>query len=146
MQWTDNFNANFTWNHSSPWIPIHPNYTTFNVEKQNERIRRFNQLVLFRNNNLELDNVGKHGNYLFHYIDDNEIVLERYFDRGNQAEIRFRYVLFANFGKSSKTKDFSEKFRNSFIRISSNSNRSREFLYFKSLRLDPGEALIVEVE
>jgi len=111
-----------------------------------EAIKRFNQLTSFRTNNFDAENLGKHGNYLFHYIDDNEIVLERYFDRGDPPDIRFRYVLFANFGSKPKVKDFSDKFHFSRIKISSNTKRAKEFLYMRSLRLDPGEAMIVEVE
>lgn len=147
MQWASNLNANFTLSNTTlPWLPVHPNYTQTNVEKQMETIKRFNQLTSFRRNNFDSQNLGKHGNYLFHYIDDNEIVLERYFDRGNPPETRFRYVLFANFGRKAKVKDFSDKFHFSRIKLSSSTKRAKEFLYMRSLRLDPGEAMIVEVE
>ena len=150
MQWTDGLNANFSQsNTTKPWLPIHPNYTQINVLKQNESIKRLNELVAFRANNFDVQHLGKHGNYLFHYIDDNLIVLERYFDRGTdpaEPDLRFRYVLFANFGTKPKVKDFSDKFHFSRIKISSSAKRQTEFLYMKSLRLDAGEAMIVEVE
>ena len=149
MQWNNNLNANFSQsNASKPWLPIHPNYIQINVLKQNESIKRFNQLTSFRANNFDVQDLGKHGNYLFHYIDDNLIVFERYFDSrgGHPPDLRFRYVLFANFGPKAKVKDFSDKFHFSRIKISSFAKRQTEFLYMKSLRLDSGEAMIVEVE
>jgi hypothetical protein len=147
MQWTSNLNANFTQSNTTiPWLPVHPNYTQINVMKQIESIKRFNKLNWFRSENFDAENLGKHGNYLFHYIDDNEIVLERYFDRGNPPDMRFRYVLFANFGRKAKVKDFSDKFHFSRIKISSDPKRAKEFVYMRSLRLEPGEAMIVEVE
>ncbi|CAG2165215.1 unnamed protein product [Oppiella nova] len=147
MQWMSNLNANFSQsNTTKPWLPIHPNYIEINVLKQNESIKRFNELMAFRADHFEVEDMGKHGNYLFHYIDDNQIVFERYFDRGDPPDIRFRYVLFANFGPKPKVRDFSDKFHLSRIKISSYKKREKEFLYMRSLRLDAGEALIVEVD
>lgn len=150
MQWSAAANANFTQaNTTKPWLPIHPNYSRINVLNQNESIKRFNELVTFRSHFLDVKELGKHGNYLFHYIDDNLVVFERYFNRGGrppEPELRFRYVLFANFGPKPKVKDFSDKFHLSRIKISSSAKRQTEFLYMRSLRLDSGEAMIVEVE
>jgi len=157
MQWASNLNANFTLSNTTlPWMPIHPNFTQVNVVKQMATtISTFNQLTSLRVNNFDTQNLGKHGNYLFHYIDDNEVVLERYFDKEEEQSMsltsaesirRFRYVLFANFGNRPKVKDFSDKFHFSRIKISSNPKRAKEFLYMRSLRLEPGEAMIVQVE
>ncbi|XP_054169112.1 alpha-glucosidase-like [Oppia nitens] len=147
MPWMSTLYANFTQSNTSrPWLPIHPNYTQINVLKQNESIKRFNELLAFRSDYFEIEEMGKHGNYLFHYIDDNQLVLERYFDRGDPPDTRFRYILFANFGLKPKIKDFSDKFHFSRIKISSVRNREKEFLYMKFLRLDAGEAIIVEVD
>ncbi|UXI17480.1 C-1-tetrahydrofolate synthase [Sarcoptes scabiei] len=60
--------------------------------------------------------------------------------------IRQRYVLFVNLGNESVWEDFSDKFYYSEIKLATNFNRTKEFLIMKSLRLDPGEAMIVTVE
>ena len=59
---------------------------------------------------------------------------------------RHRYVLFANFGNESLVKDFSDKFHFSMTRLATNSNRTSEFLIMRTLKLDPGEAMIATVE
>ena len=59
---------------------------------------------------------------------------------------RARYVLFANLGTELKVKDLRDKFHLGTILVTSQSKRMRDFLYFKSLRLDAGEAIIAQVE
>jgi len=59
---------------------------------------------------------------------------------------RARYVLFANLGTELKVKDLRDKFHLGTILVTTQSKRMRDFLYFKSLRLDAGEAIIAQVE
>lgn len=59
---------------------------------------------------------------------------------------RYRYVLFANLGNETLVKDFSDKFHFSMTQLATNVNRTAEFLIMKSLKLDPGEAMIATVE
>lgn len=151
--------GNFSpWNTTLPWLPSNADYAKNNVQRQAESIARLSQLIAFRRNHFVSSSVAKHGNYLFHYIHGGEIVLERYFnyarnnapadDSSNEvpAVQRARYVLFANLGKEVKVKDMRDKFHLGTIKVTTNAKRMRDFLYFKSLKLDPGEAIIAQVE
>lgn len=81
MSWSTGANGNLTQsNLTAPsWIPISSNGV--NVERSSESIRRFQHLTSFRRFNFNSNSVDKYGNYLFHYINDGEIVLERYFSK-----------------------------------------------------------------
>ena len=48
--------------------------------------------------------------------------------------------------QQSRIKDLRDKFHSGSIKVTSNPRRIRDFLYFRSLKLDPGEALIAQVE
>lgn len=242
MSWSTGSNGNFTQsNLTLPWIPLVVNGV--NVERSSEAIRRFQHLTTFRRYNFISHSVEKHGNYLFHYINDGEIVLERYFSKKDaqshlqllhqpsknllmsslsssslsstltnekrvtrrevknetfnskikqthvqqvayenkislsnnvtdgkmndlsetrkriirspvasdhestgQVYIRTRFVLFANLAKAERVRDFRDKFHSGSIRVTSNPKRMRDFLYLRSLKLDPGEAIIAQVE
>lgn len=269
------------------WVPFVVNGV--NVERSTEAIRRFQHLTTFRRYNFISHSVEKYGNYLFHYINDGEIVLERYFSKksaptshlqfthspdnsvhmsspvssasqlntqdassssslhsshfssstsiksidssstrskrsnsqliqspdsldtitpsthketiftktrdkvypfkvqitpstdtpgefilvnmnrsrdnisyvsssnrsvrspnslldDNQVLIRSRFVLFANLAKAQRVRDFRDKFHSGSIQVTSNPKRMRDFLYLRSLKLDPGEAIIAQVE
>lgn len=69
-------------------------------------------------------------------------------NRDEETEVvRSRYVLFANLASSTvRIKDLRDKFHSGSIKVTSNPRRIRDFLYFRSLKLDPGEALIAQVE
>lgn len=70
--------------HVKPWIPLNNNFMQINVQKSWESIIRLEQLINFRLSHFSPDPNEKHGNYLFHYINHGEIVMERYFSsRGN---------------------------------------------------------------
>lgn len=221
MLWAFGRNGNFSSgsNASIPWLPVNNNYLTNNVQRQQEVILRLQQLTSFRRNNFASESGARTGeggagvsgirtgNYLFHYIHDGEIVLERYFERmtelGSQqamtmrlmdAEKRFtrrssrslrhrghmltrslvtpttrqrserssllsdprsevelflvrrRFVLFANLATKARVKDLRDKFHLGSIKVTSIQKRMRDFLYFRSLKLDPGEAIIAQVE
>ncbi|GBN09082.1 hypothetical protein AVEN_32554-1 [Araneus ventricosus] len=45
MQWTSGSQANFTLEESTPWLPIHPNYITRNVECKEEQLQLFRKLA-----------------------------------------------------------------------------------------------------
>lgn len=186
-----------------PWIPVNNNYLTNNVQRQSEVILRLQQLTSFRRNNFVPDPAAKAGNYLFHYVHDGEIVLERYFTRVNEFDLlnamklilsegdhrsrrspspppfslsrtgvrcaecggtttrrrrraaaddtapqlmRYRFVLFANLAATARVRDLRDKFHLGSIKVTSIPKRMRDFLYFRSLKLDPGEAIIAQVE
>ena len=61
---------------------------------------------------------------------------------------RSRFVLFASFSPagSGRGRDVRDKFHVGTIRVASNLRRMKDFLYFRSLKLDPGEAIIAQVE
>jgi hypothetical protein len=188
-------NGNFSRSMESiPWIPVNNNYLTNNVQLQSEVIARLQQLTSFRRNNFFPDSGTKAGNYLFHYVHDGEIVLERYFTRVNEFDIlnamqlilvnddirsrrsaartrttaacphcvvqrsgwrrlrreesvvRCRFVLFANLATTARVRDLRDKFHLGSIKVTSIPKRMRDFLYFRSLKLDPGEAIIAQVE
>ena len=66
MQWTPQFNAGFT-NFTKPWLPISPNYQTYNVENQENL-----HLQSFRNiSKLRESNAFKYGWIYFPYHDEN---------------------------------------------------------------------------
>lgn len=67
-------------------------------------------------------------------------------DRSSSLSLRFRFVLFANLGSTPKLKDLRDKFHLGSIKVTSNPKRMRDFLYFRSLKLDAGEAIIAQVE
>ena len=66
--------------------------------------------------------------------------------RGSFSLSRSRFVLFANLGHTPRVKDLRDKFHLGSIKVTSNPKRIRDFLYFRSLKLDPGEAIIAQVE
>ena len=208
MLWASGRNGNFSRSSESiPWIPVNNNYLTNNVQRQSEVILRLQQLTSFRRNNFVPDSAAKAGNYLFHYVHDGEIVLERYFSRVNEFDLlnamklilvdgdhrnrrspppfsltghethrtgaacpdcgdgwrakrrrraaqddsapqltRYRFVLFANLAATARVRDLRDKFHLGSIRVTSIPKRMRDFLYFRSLKLDPGEAIIAQVE
>lgn len=122
-------------------------YIQNNIQREIETIARLKQLLAFRNQNLAMLSNEKQANYLFHYVDDGFIVLERYFTRHlSSVIVRHRFVLFVNLGTQQRTRDFSDKFHFGSIKMSSNRKRMHEFLYIKSLTLEPGEAIIAEIE
>lgn len=165
------------------WMPVNSHQLANNVQRQSEVILRLQQLTTFRRNNFVLDPEAKAGNYLFHYVHEGEIVLERYFTRVNEFDvlnamklmmvrgrrdrrsdgkrwrsrragdeesgpqlIRYRFVLFANLAATARVRDFRDKFHFGSIKVTSVPKRIRDFLYFRSLKLDPGEAIIAQVE
>lgn len=68
-------------------------------------------------------------------------------DEDGETVVRSRFVLFANLASSTvRIKDLRDKFHSGSIKVTSNPRRIRDFLYFRSLKLDPGEALIAQVE
>ena len=263
MPWTSEVNGGFCSNISSPWMPMNVLInSSISVEKRQGMLQRIQELTSFRRHNLTPEAGEKRGNYLFHYINDGQIVMERYFERKvskrkqdsassnkkkrsatlqesmssqekedskNQDEqkrrseikqevkeeesvdnlhkedsmkrssisgkgsvseegtsstevsstehptsktevkthevraealksindssssrsttlSRFRYVVFANLGSTPKLKDLRDKFHLGSIKVTSNPKRMRDFLYFRSLKLDPGEAIIAQVE
>lgn len=96
----------------------------------------------FQNNDL---NQAKsvYQTYLFHYVNNGELVFERYYHNGKSKR---RYVLFANLSNFSRMNDFSDKFYFGTIKVASNIKRLRDFLYLNSLHLDSGEAIIATIE
>ena len=198
MLWASGRNGNFSRSsESTAWMPVNSNYLTNNVQRQSEVILRFQQLTSFRRNNFVSDSDVKAANYLFHYVHEGEIVLERYFTRVGQLEdlsamkltlapedgrsrrslaagrspsppplpppwlrprasraadksarptVRHRFVLFANLASTARTRDFRDKFHLGSIKVTSVPKRMRDFLYFRSLKLDAGEAIIAQVE
>lgn len=178
MAWTSNqpfgnFSLPLNSSSAAPWLPLNANFAKNNVQRAVEQIARAQQLIAFRKSHFAPNRIEKHGNYLFHYIFEGELVLERYFsssmyihrerskvsgvvdesgqvsagdENGEKVTSRARYVLFANFGRESKVKDLRDKFHSGSIKVSSNLKRVRDFLYIKNLRLDPGEAIIAQVE
>lgn len=174
-------------NATAPWLPLNRNYLKNSIARKSETISRIQSLIHFRQQHFRSEAIEKHGNYLFHYINGGEIVLERYFTNerarksdGNQdnpnriknnndvidensdesramsrssdaqrlpvASTRSRYVLFANLAKSPKSKDLRDKFHSGTILVTTSAKRMRDFLIFRSLKLDPGEAIIAQVE
>lgn len=180
-------------NASQPWLPLNRDFAKNNVQRRADAIGRLQQLVAFRRVHFRSAGVEKHGNYLFHYINGGEIVLERYFttehfedappsaasrkrtQNGNHnrnegaaetdsdeasmamsrssdaqrlpvASMRSRFVLFANLARVAKTKDLRDKFHAGSILVTTAAKRMRDFLIFRSLKLEPGEAIIARVE
>ena len=218
---------------SQLWLPPHPDYARVNVEKRSDWVKLISELNHFRLDHLYSDVLNYPplssrdtiNNYLFHYIDNNVVVLEQLFDRQNPNSniyphtharhqhdddydginmmisgegigdndtminmiisslnsagspmasllvassspssssssssstttsiqplpsiTRHRYVVFANLGNQTVVKDFSDKFHFSITQLATNVNRTNEFLIMRTLKLDPGEALIVTVE
>ena len=84
-----------------------------------------------------------HQTYLFHYVNNGEIVFERYYHNGKTKR---RFVLFANLSNVTRMNDFSEFFNFGTIKVASNIKRLRDFLYINSLQLESGEALIALIE
>lgn len=230
MAWTSGMNGGFSSSNrtTTVWMPMKSLASKTNVENASEMIRRVQELTSFRRHNLTPSAKDNRANYLFHYIHDGQIVMERYFsplsnpvirddvsrrrkrrwresketakrtdnllstllseqrevqesnddikslilDRnsrrsrgasrmtngspreegdGSQSStsfnsIRRRFVLFANLSKTPRVKDLRDKFHLGSIRVTSNPKRMRDFLYFRSLKLDPGEAIIAQVE
>lgn len=146
------------------WLPAHHDYSHINVEKRTEMVKTVSDLIHFRldhlfGEQLDQNNGGQQDsaqrintkdiNYLFHYIDDSIVVLERYFDRYSTVYnelVRSRYVLFANFGTETVVKDFADKFHYSLTQLATNMNRTSQFLIMRTLKLDSGEAIIVTVQ
>ncbi|RWS25837.1 maltase A2-like protein [Leptotrombidium deliense] len=147
MPWDVGLNGNFSTANITLWIPLNSNYVKNNINRQTEAVSRLQQLIKFRKNNFVVKSIKKHGNYLFHYINDGEIVLERYFSNmtNDGTVTRERFVLFANLGREVNVKSFLAKFHLANIEIASNPNRLTQFLYIGSLRLDPGEAIIARL-
>uniref|UniRef100_T1JVH0 alpha-glucosidase n=1 Tax=Tetranychus urticae TaxID=32264 RepID=T1JVH0_TETUR len=149
VPWTSELNGNFSGgNLTHPWLPINTNYLLNNIQRESETIDRLRSLIVFREHHLRSDWTEKQGNYLFHYVNQGFIGLERYFTRTlvNGNVIRHRFVLFANIGTIGRIKDFTDKFHFGTIKVTSNVKRIHDFLYLRSLSLDPGEALIAEME
>ncbi|KAI1309017.1 Neutral and basic amino acid transport protein rBAT [Halotydeus destructor] len=182
MAWTSSFpSGNFSQGNNGtngplPWLPSNRDYGKNNVQRQVDNVQRVQRLIAFRKAHFEQFTIGKHGNYLFHYIHNGQIVFERYFTKnwtsGDQPDdhqdsghsggeeptkesyedkspfvsTRSRYVLIANLGLEARTKDLKEKFSQGSIKVTSNSKRMREFLYLKSVKLEPGEAIIAQVD
>lgn len=136
-------------------------YINNNIQENHDFIPKLRELFSYRKLNrstsgsssAKTNNPKVKANYLFHYVDNHLIVLERYFNHkmtsssaNNNNNYQRRLVLFANFGDVQRVKDFSDKFYFGSIKLATNSHRVHEFLYLKSLLLDPGEAIIAEIE
>lgn len=138
---------------------MHPDANQMlNVQKQQESLIKLRQLLSFRRQHLlsnwtltssivdrrpAADLLFTHQDYLFHYVNQGQLVFERHLRESNG---RKRFVLFANFCNRSRQTDFSEKFYFATIKLATNLKRLRDFLFLNALQLDAGEALIAQVE
>ncbi|XP_022252650.1 neutral and basic amino acid transport protein rBAT-like isoform X2 [Limulus polyphemus] len=111
MQWESTFEANFTHNKSLPWLPIRPDFMVNNVAQQSMNIALLRQVISVKQSSPSLwmkafyDNGGvtsgkKMSTFIFHYIDENVVVLERHLQDNK------KYVLFAEFGEIRRTLNF----------------------------------------
>jgi hypothetical protein len=140
LPWSSSANGNFTASNVAPWTSMCSNYMMNNIEMQSDSITLLKQLVSFRRRYL-----NAYSNYLFHYVNGGQIVIERFSNRFG-ANLPVRFVLFANLGQTEKESDFSDKFQFGSIRLSTNPKRIQDFLYLRSLKLEAGEAIITKIE
>ena len=148
-----------------PWLPMHPDaHSVLNVQKQQESLIKLRHLLAFRRQHLltnwtqtdvelgqrssspvhQTDDLRfTHQDYLFHYVNQGQLVFERHL---RESKGRKRFVLFANFCNCSRQTDFSEKFYFGTIKLATSLKRLRDFLFLNALQLDAGEALIAQVE
>ncbi|XP_013775402.1 neutral and basic amino acid transport protein rBAT-like isoform X2 [Limulus polyphemus] len=148
MQWEPTFEANFTGNGSLSWLPVRPDFLINNVAQRNVNVSLISQVISIKQNSSSLgmkaefkdESVtrGKEfSTFLFHHIDNNLVVLERHFP-GNK-----KYVVFAEFGETRRTLDFSRYF--SSVKILFSTKEVSETPNVGQLSLSPGAVLIGEV-
>ncbi|XP_064484695.1 alpha-glucosidase-like [Ornithodoros turicata] len=142
MQWTDGPHANFTT--STPWIPVHPDYSTRNIDNASETLNVLARLTDIRNDAVALfmDGVFKHrrktSNSRVVRQDREVLALERFYPR------RSRYGAIINFASRPVTRDLSDLwFEGNVVAGTSHSLPTR--VNFRELYLEPGEALLVEI-
>ncbi|KAF8796068.1 maltase A2-like [Argiope bruennichi] len=69
MQWTPDSQANFTSEGSTPWLPIHPNYMTRNVDCKEDQLQLFRKLAeLKKSEEAMLTNYGARETSLMHTL------------------------------------------------------------------------------
>ncbi|XP_076318769.1 amino acid transporter heavy chain SLC3A1-like [Tachypleus tridentatus] len=149
MQWDSTFEANFTHNMSLPWLPIRPDFMVNNVAQQSMNITLLGQVISVKQSSPSLwmkafyDNGSVSGGkkmstFVFHYIDDKVVVLERHLQDNK------KYVLFAEFGKIRRTLNFLRYFASIKILFSTSNNSNISNL--SQFSMIPGTVLITEVE
>ncbi|CAD5116225.1 DgyrCDS5138 [Dimorphilus gyrociliatus] len=102
MQWSDSRNAGFTMA-KKPWLPVHSNYKTLNVENQKNSDHDDNTLRLYRRLSwLRQEKSFQMGNFDWAIITDNILSYIRWFN-GSPA-----YIVAFNFGTKAETVDFTK--------------------------------------
>ncbi|XP_022237205.1 neutral and basic amino acid transport protein rBAT-like isoform X2 [Limulus polyphemus] len=154
MQWTSSVEANFTSDLTSPWLPIHPEFSSQNVEECSDDVSLIRQLIATRKKSASLwmkaiyDGKravcdGRPFTYVVHSDDGKLITLERYFPTEE------RYVVGVNFGMKSLTADFARFVSEAHVLISIETNLHKIKMLHKPLNLrnvslSPGDALLIE--
>ncbi|XP_076318343.1 amino acid transporter heavy chain SLC3A1-like [Tachypleus tridentatus] len=153
MQWTSSVEANFTSNLTSPWLPIHPEFSSQNVEECSDDVSLIRQLIATRNESASLwmkaiyngksavcD--GRPFTYVLHFDDGKLITLERYFPTEE------RYVIGVNFGMKSLTANFARFVSEANVLFSIETNlyqikRMRKPWNLQNVSLSRGDALLI---
>ncbi|KAM7289699.1 neutral and basic amino acid transport protein rBAT [Ixodes scapularis] len=142
MQWNDSPQANFT--RSTPWIPVHPDHTSRNVDNATEVIDALARLTDVKSDivTLFMDGVPnfrrKKSNCRVLSQASDVLVLERFYPR------RARYGAVINFAPVGVTRDLSDFwFEGNVVAGTGASLPTR--VNFRELYLEPSEALLVEI-
>ncbi|CAN8006972.1 unnamed protein product, partial [Ixodes hexagonus] len=142
MQWNDSPQANFT--QSTPWIPVHPDHRSRNVDNATEVIDALARLTEVRGETVTLYMDGvlnfrrKASNCRVIFQDADVLVLERFYPG------RARYGAIINFAPVGVTKDLSDFwFEGNVVAGTGASLPTR--VNFRELYLEPSEALVVEI-
>ncbi|KAK7097485.1 maltase 1-like isoform X2 [Littorina saxatilis] len=102
MQWDSSKHAGFT-KGSSPWLPVHPDYTMRNVKVQRESPQQTTLQLYAALAKLRQDPVFQRGELLFSVTDDNILSYVRQIPGSDVS----RYFVVFNFGKTKSKNDYS---------------------------------------
>ncbi|ESO88471.1 hypothetical protein LOTGIDRAFT_126021 [Lottia gigantea] len=99
LQWNDGYHSGFT-TAKKPWLPVHPNYKTLNIQTQMESdhspIQLYSQLARLRQ-----EPSFQYGDLNYAVVNDN------IFSYVRQTEGQPQYLVTINFGKSKSVDDYT---------------------------------------
>ncbi|KAK7475300.1 hypothetical protein BaRGS_00033447 [Batillaria attramentaria] len=147
MQWDTSHNAGFT-DADKPWLPVHPNYHTVNVETE-KNSTNVTTLQVYRDlASLRSQPSLQHGEIEFGHVDTNILSYLR------SANGHAPFVVIINFGNVTVTGDFSRSpvdARQGQVKVvtsaAANEGRFRKGLdvSLESLTLYPGDGLVLQL-
>ncbi|KAK7482601.1 hypothetical protein BaRGS_00026202 [Batillaria attramentaria] len=147
MQWDATKNAGFT-SSSSPWLPVHPDYTMRNVKDMRDCPEQTTLQLYAALARLRQDPAFQRGELLYSITNENVFSYVR--QKSEPTDIS-RYLVAINFGKEASTDDYSgppvESLRGVVVQCTcSVSDRLKDKIVdLTALKLAPGDGLVIKL-